>query len=81
MCSKNSAKKPNSGKVNGVSRSRHRIPTASLRLRYKFWILFCTLVLAGIAMVLRIETPVVWTFLYSIAGLAALTNNLGTNLK
>jgi hypothetical protein len=42
---------------------------------------FGTLVLAGIAMVLRVETPVVWTFLYSIAGLAALTNNLGTNLK
>jgi hypothetical protein len=43
--------------------------------------LFGTLVLAGIALVLRIETPVVWAFLSGIGTWAALTNNLGRNLK
>jgi hypothetical protein len=46
---------------------------ALLRLHYKFWILFGVLILAGIAIILRIETPVVWTFLYGIGGWAALT--------
>ena len=81
MCSKTSAKKTHAGKVKRVSYSHHGISTASLRMRYKFWILLGTLILAGIAMVMRIETPVVWTFLYGIGGWAALTNNLGRNLK
>jgi hypothetical protein len=49
-------------------------------MRYKFWILLGTLVLAGVAIVMRIETPVVWTFLYGIGGWAALTNNSAKNL-
>jgi hypothetical protein len=81
MCSKTKVKKTNLGNLKRVSRSHRGISTASLRMRYTFWILFCTLVLAGIALVLRIETPVVWTFLYGIGGWAALTNNLGRNLK
>jgi len=81
MCSKTSDKKTNAGKVKRVSRSHHNISTASLKMRYKFWILLGILVLAGIAIVMRIETPVVWTFLYGIGGWAALTNNLGKNFK
>ena len=52
-----------------------------LKIRYKFWILIGVLVLAGIAIVMRIETPVVWTFLYGIGGWAALTTNSGNNLR
>jgi hypothetical protein len=81
MGSKASVKKTSTGKLKRGPRSHQSISTASLRMRYTFWILFCTLVLAGIALVLRIETPVVWTFLYGIGGWAALTNNLGRNLK
>ena len=81
MGSKTRVKKTNVGKVKRVLRSRRGISTASLRMRYTFWILFGTLVLAGIALALRIETPVVWTFLYGIGGWAALTNNFGRNLK
>ena len=51
-----------------------------LRLRYKFWILFGVLMLAGISIVLRVETPVIWTFLYGIGGWAALTANPGNKL-
>jgi hypothetical protein len=50
-------------------------------MRYKFCILLGILVLAGIAMVMHIETPVVWTFLYGIGGWAALTNNSGKDFK
>ena len=81
MCNKARVQKTNVGNMKRKSRSRHHISTASLRMRYTFWILFGTLVLAGIALILRIETPVVWTFLYCIGGWAALTNNLGRNLK
>ena len=81
MCSKTRIRKTNAGNVKKVSRSYHGISTAVLRMRYKFCILLGTLVLAGIAMVMRIETPVVWTFLYGIGGWAALTNNLGKNLR
>ena len=81
MCNKTRVRKTNAGNVKRVSRSQHGISTVSLRMRYTFWILFCTLVLAGIALILRIEPPVVWTFLYGIGGWAALTNNLGRNLK
>lgn len=54
---------------------------AILRLHYKFWILISILVLAGISVVLRVETPVVWTFLYGIGGWAALTTNPGSPLR
>jgi hypothetical protein len=81
MCSKTRVKKTKVGNSKRIRRSHHGISTASLRMRYTFWILFGTLVLAGIALILRIETPVVWTFLYGIGGWAALTNNLGRNLK
>jgi hypothetical protein len=81
MCGKTRIRKTNAGNIKRVSRSHHGISTAALRMRYKFWILLGTLVLAGIAMVMRIETPVVWTFLYGIGGWAALTNNLGKTLR
>jgi hypothetical protein len=81
MGSKTSTRKTNAGNAKKVSRSHHSISTASLRIRYTFWILLGTLVLAGIAMVMHIETPVVWTFLYGVGGWAALTNNLGKNIK
>ena len=51
--------------------------TASLKLQYKFWILIGVLILAGISIILRLETPVVWTFLYGLGGWAALTTNPG----
>jgi len=54
---------------------------ASIGLRYKFWILIGDLILAGIAIILRIDTPVGWTFLYGIGGWAALTTNPGSNLR
>ena len=81
MCNKTHVKRTKAEKVKKLSRSHHNISTASLRVHYTFWILLCTLVLAGIALILRIETPVVWTFLYGIGGWAALTNNLGRNSK
>jgi hypothetical protein len=61
--------------------SKRRHSVAFLRLQYKFLILIGILVLAGIAIVLRLETPVVWTFLYGIGGWAALTTNPGSNLR
>lgn len=54
---------------------------AILRLHYKFWILIGTLILASISVFLRVETPVVWTFLYGIGGWAALTTNPGNPLR
>ena len=56
-----------------VSVSKREISSADLKLRYKFWILLGVLFLAGIAMVLHVESPVVWTFLYGIGGWAAFT--------
>ena len=82
MCSKTNIRKTKARSAKRVSRSHHNsVPPASLRIRYTFWILICTLVLAGIALVMRVETPVVWTFLYGVGGWAAITNNLGKNLK
>jgi hypothetical protein len=81
MSSNTRVKKTNIVKLKKGPRSHHSISTASLRIRYSFWILLGILVLAGIAMIMRIETPVVWTFLYGVGGWAALTNNLGKNLK
>ena len=81
MGNKIDIKKITAKKSKKASYSRRSISTASLRIRYKFWILLGVLVLAGIAMIMRIETPVVWTFLYGIGGWAAFTNNLGKNLQ
>jgi hypothetical protein len=46
-----------------------------LRLKYRFLILIGVLVLAGIAIMLKTESPSVWTFLYGIGGWAALTTH------
>lgn len=81
MCNKSSVKKTKERNVRKRSPSRHVLSAASLKMRYKFWILLGVLVLAETAMVMHIETPVVWTFLYGIGGWAALTNISGKNLK
>lgn len=73
-----------SNKNEKVSKTPHRKryqSTTALRLHYKFWILIGVLILAGISIILRLETPVVWTFLYGIGGWAALTTNPGSNLR
>jgi hypothetical protein len=62
---------------NRSERSQH---IAILKIHYKFLILLGVLVLAGIAIFLGKETPVIWTFLYGIGGWAALTTN-PTNLR
>lgn len=69
--------KSNNKKVSKTPRQKRIQSTTALRLHYKFWILFGVLILAGISIVLRLETPVVWTFLYGIGGWAALTTNPG----
>jgi len=79
--SKKPLKPRNDKKSSPKKYSRHNYPVAYLRLQYKYRILIGILVLAGIAIVLRLETPVVWTFLYGIGGWAALTTNPGSNLR
>lgn len=78
---KNLSKPNKNEKVLKTPRQKHNRSTAALRLHYKFWILIGVLILAGISIVLRLETPVVWTFLYGIGGWAALTTNPGNNLR
>lgn len=56
-------------------RVNKRPNVAALRLRYKFLILVGVLILAGIAIVIKTESPSVWTFLYGIGGWAALTTH------
>lgn len=70
-------------KIKSVKKTRrkHKQSVSELRLHYKFWILIGVLFLAGISVILRIETPVVWTFLYGIGGWAALTTNPGSPLR
>jgi hypothetical protein len=77
MSGKANLKKTKVGKGKKLKHPRQNISAASLRMRYTFWILLVTLFLAGIAVILHVETPVVWTFLYGVGGWAALTNNLG----
>ncbi|HJQ14874.1 MAG TPA: hypothetical protein VJ830_09015 [Anaerolineales bacterium] len=77
MSGKANIKKTKAGKVKKLKNPRQNISAASLRMRYTFWILLITLFLAGIAMILRVETPVVWTFLYGVGSWGALTNNFG----
>lgn len=80
MTNKTNAKTSKTKKINSI---KHASPStiAMLRTRYKFWVLIGVLVLAGIAIIMRIETPVVWTFLYGIGGWAALTTNPGYPLR
>jgi hypothetical protein len=75
-----SSSKPKNAKVTKKTRQKRSQSTTALRLYYKFWILIGVLILAGISIVLRLETPVVWTFLYGIGGWAALTTNPGNPL-
>jgi hypothetical protein len=81
MCNKSSVKKTKVRNARKKSRPQLVISAASLKMRYKFLILLGVLVLAETAIIMHIETPVVWTFLYGIGGWAALTNNLGKNLS
>jgi hypothetical protein len=75
--------KKKTSKIKGIHMPyrKHQRSVTELRLRYKFWILIGVLLLAGISVVLRVETPVVWTFLYGIGGWAALTTNPGSPLR
>jgi len=73
--------KSKSEKASKTSHKKRSQSTTKLRLHYKFCILIGVLILAGISIVLRLETPVVWTFLYGIGGWAALTTNPGSNLR
>ena len=81
MSKKSIIKKSRVRRENSVLLPPRIFSSAMLKIRYKFWILIGVLVLAGIAIVMRIETPVVWTFLYGIGGWAALTTNPGNNLR
>ena len=78
MCSKTRDKKAHTRKRKKVSRYRRGISN-SRRILYTFLILFGALVLAGIALFLRIEAPVVWAFLSSVGSWVALTSILGRN--
>lgn len=73
--------KPTNEKSPKSKPSRRDRSVELLRLRLKFWILLADLVLAGISIVTRVETPVVWTFLYGIGGWAALSNNPISRLR
>ncbi len=73
--------KSKNAKVTKKTHQKRNQSTAALRLYFKFWILIGVLILAGISIVLRLETPVVWTFLYGIGGWAALTNSPGGSLR
>ena len=57
------------------SRVHNRLSVAAMRLKYRFLVLIGVLVLAGIAIMLKTESPSVWTFLYGIGGWAALTTH------
>lgn len=57
------------------SKTHRRLSVAALRLRYRFLVLIGVLVLAGVAIILKTESPSVWTFLYGIGGWAALTTH------
>lgn len=55
--------------------------TRNMKLLYQFLVLVGVLILAGSAINLQIESPVVWTFLYGIGGWAALTTNPGSPIR
>ena len=71
--------KPKSKKASKAIPPRTNQSISMLRLHYKFWILFGVIILAGICIVLRVETPTTWTFLYALASWAALTTNPGSS--
>lgn len=57
------------------SSKRNNLSVSALRLKYRFFILVGVLVLAGVAILIKTESPAVWTFLYGIGGWAALTTH------
>jgi hypothetical protein len=73
MCNKNRVKKTKAKSGKRVSR-RSSKSTAYIRMFYIVLILFGILVLAGIALFLRIETPGVWMFLLGIGNWLVLAN-------
>ena len=77
MCNKNIVKKAKVKSRKKVSRRRYDRSTKYLSILYNILVLGI-LILAGVALTMRIETPVVWAFL--CGGWAAL-NSLGKNLK
>ncbi len=46
----------------------------AMKLHYKFWMLFGTLVLAAVCIIMRVETPGIWAFLSVSGSWAALTS-------
>jgi hypothetical protein len=64
--------KPRNEKLSKIAYKKQSIET--LRLHYRFWVLFSILILAAVCVVLRIETPGVWTFLCAAGGWAVLTS-------
>ena len=81
MCRKTRVKKTKSRKPKRNSRYRRRISTTSLRILYAFLILVGALILAGIALFLRIETPSAWKFLSNIGSWLVLIYIVGRNLR
>ncbi len=72
MCNKSIVKKAKVKSRKKVSRRRHDTLTKYLGILYNILIVLGILILAGMALTMRIETPVVWAFLYG--GWAALTH-------
>lgn len=79
MRHKSITKKSKNRKLNSKTQFPRTLSSTIVKMRYKFWVLMGVLVLAGIAIAMRIETPVVWTFLYGIGGWAAFTTNPSSN--
>lgn len=75
MCNKSRAKKAKVKSRKKVSRWHHDRSTKYLRMLNNLVIVIGILVLAGIALFMRIEAPVVWAFL--CGGWAALSHNWG----
>jgi hypothetical protein len=80
MNSKTNTKTSKTKKIKSTQHASPANTATMLKMRYKFLVLIGVLILAGVAIVMRIETPVVWTFLYGIGGWAALTTNPGSKL-
>ena len=81
MCNKTRIKKTIAKKRKKVFRHHRRNSTMSQRVLYTFLILFADLVLAGIALFLRVDAPFVWAFLLGIANCVALTSILGRTIS
>ena len=65
--------KPKLSKSQKGKRAKRNQSLEILEIKLKFCVLIFDLFLAGISIIMRVETPVVWTFLYGIGGWAALT--------